>query len=197
MPSRYAIDPDHRIAAIVGAILLTATYCAFSIRAVTDPIAPGDLLSVKRAVIAALGAGLFWLVARYVRRSFVMQAPRRFVEIALVSGLTVAAVLASRIAYDLWISGETHAVVTRNLRWTVIWAGYFGTALLGYCAAILVQSLRGAAFLWRGTRQDRLATVLNEVSTWPVSERRILAAMIDQPARYVEADPLFAAEERV
>lgn len=194
MPTKYTADADHRIAAFVGMLLLFATYFAFSFRAVMNPVEPGELLSEKRLVIVALGTGLFWLITRYARRSWVGQAPRRFAGIAFLSVVALAVVLASRIAYDLWIAGEGKAEVVRNLLWTIIWAGYFGTALLGYLAAILVRSLRNGAFLARGTCEDRLTTVLNEVSTWSARDRRTLAAMIDQPPRYLEADPLFAEE---
>lgn len=194
MPTTKTADADRRIAAIVSVLLLFATYLAFSFRAITNPVEPGELLSEKRLIIVALGTGLFWLIARYARHSWVGQARRRFAGVAIRFVVALAVVLASRIAFDLWFSGEGKAEFVRNLRWTMIWAGYFGMALLGYLAAIMVQSMRDGAFIGRGSREDRLASVLNEVSTWSAGDRRTLAALIDHPARYAEADPLFVEE---
>lgn len=193
MSTRTAFDQDQQIAAMVGFVLLVATYLAFSIRAVTDPFDPGELLSAKRFVVATVGAGLFWLVARYARKDWSGLVPARIVGVALLSVAALGFVLATRIGYDLLITGETEAMLVRNMRWTIIWLGYFGTALLGYFAIMFGLSLRRAAPMAVGTRQDRLAAVLTEVATWSASERLMLAAVLDGPAVYECADPLFVA----
>jgi hypothetical protein len=196
MPFNSSIDRDNRIAVIVGIVLLLATYLAFSIRSVTDPLDPGELLSTKRFVVAAVGSGLFWVVVRYARKDWAGRSPERLVGVALMSVAALGFVLATRIGYDLLITGETEAMLVRNLRWTIIWLGYFGTALLGYFAIVFNLSLRRTVPLASGTRQDRVAAVFTEVATWSASERRMLAAMLDDPDAYECADPLFAAWQR-
>lgn len=191
MQNRFAIDQDRHIAAIVGVVLLAGSYLAFSIRAVTDPFDPGELLSLKRFLVAAIGAAMFWVISRYARREWAGHIPERIVGIALLSSAALGFVLAARIGYDLIFTGDAEAMLVRNIRWTIIWLGYFGTALLGYFAIVFGLSLRKAKPCIAGTLQDRRAAVFTEVSSWSASDRRTLAAMLDRSTSYDCADELF------
>ena len=193
MLNHSAFDQDRHIAAIVGLVLLVGSYLAFSIRAVTDPFDPGELLSLKRFIVAAVGAGMFWLIARYARREWAGRIPERIVGIALLAAAALGFVLAARIAYDLLVTGETEAMLVRNVRWTIIWLGYFGTALLGYFAIVFGLSLRRAGPPPAGSRQDHLAAVFTEVASWSAMERCMLVAALDNTTDYECVDPLFNA----
>lgn len=196
MSTQSAFDQDRHIAAIVGLVLLIGSYLAFSIRAVTDPFDPGELLSLKRFLVAAVGAATFWLIARHARKQWVGHIPERVVGIALLSAAALGFVLAARIGYDLLVTGESEAMLVRNVRWTLIWLGYFGTALLGYFAIVFGLSLRRAKPCIAGTPLDRRAAVLTEVASWSASDRRMLAAMLDRSTDYECADEMFTAYEQ-
>lgn len=191
MQNRFAIDQDRHIAAIVGVVLLVGSYLAFSIRAVTDPFDPGELLSLKRFLVAAIGAAMFWGISRYARRQWAGHIPERIVGIVLLSAAALGFVLTARIGYDVLFMGETEAMLVRNVRWTIIWLGYFGTALLGYFAIVFGLSLRKAKSCITGTLRDRRAAVFTEVSSWSASDRCMLAAMLDRSTNYECADELF------
>lgn len=180
------------IAALVGAALLVVSYLAFSLRAVTDPVEPGQIVDLKRFLAAAAGAGMFWVISRHARRGWVGQTPERFAGIALLSVAALGLVLAVRIGYDMVFAAETQVMLIRNLRWTIIWLGYFGTALLGYFAVVFGLSLRRIGPIAEGTAEDRLASLLTEIAHLPAAERSLLADVLAAPLRYEEADPLFA-----
>jgi hypothetical protein len=188
----YAIhNREARVALVIGAALLCASYSLFSFRAVTSPFQPGELLSVKRMLVTAVGAGMFLFVARRIHRDFSLSALATLGRVAVHTLAAIGAVCGVRVGYDLLASGGAEAEVVRNMRWTIIWAGYFGAALLGYLAIILAMAMQRASVWPRGARHERMAAVLIEIGSWGEADRRKLVAALDRPCIYEEADPLF------
>lgn len=192
MPAQASFHQEGRIAAIIGLLLLASTYLVFSIRAVTDPWEPGQILDLKRFAAAGVGAVMFWLVARHARRNWAGQVHARIVSLALMTVWALGLVLATRIAYDMFLTELTDESLVRNVRWTMIWLGYFGAALLGYFAVVCGLTLQRSPQLARGTHEDRVAAVFTEIATWSAADKRMLVAAFDTPTVYEEADPLSA-----
>lgn len=181
---------EDRLAVVIAVLLLCASYLLFSFRSLTSPFEPGELLSAKRLLVTAIGAGMFMLAARHANRDWSGPATATLRRLAVHSLAAIGAVCGARVGYDLLASGGAEADLVRNMRWTIVWTGYFFAALLGYLAIVLGMALQRATSWPRGTRQDRMAAVMTEVGSWAHADRRALVATLDRPVVYEEADPL-------
>lgn len=124
-----------------------ATFALSSFRASLNPENLFDLLDPKRILLVAAGAAVFWLAIRQTDR--LLPDMRGFGRIALVSvpGLIALFVLAA--GWDVLVERRLDNVAARNLRWILLWSGYFGTGIaawlvIQYRAALTHAQISGA-----------------------------------------------------
>jgi len=185
------LSHDRHLAAMIGLCLMVATYLVFSIRAVLDPVSPGEMLSLKRLIATGAGAGLFFLA---VARAGAVPSGRwseRLVAMLWITAVGSLAIMAFRIGYDLIVDHRAEAVVARNARWVLAWFGYFAAAVGGYFAiTFLKQAVRreraGRAF----NRAEVASVLIEEVAEWTPEERRALLMRLGRIKDYEEVDPL-------
>lgn len=183
---------DRRAALSIAAVLMIVTYLAFSLRTLLDPLDPGELFSAKRFAAAAVGTATFWVVARSVSHLSPCHLRERIGALALRAIAALILVLVTRVAWDVIVSGETEAMVAKNLRWIIAWSGYFVAALMAYFAIVAGRLARRRSASAFASREDAVRWFATELSTWPEKERRAIAAMLDAHTVYEIADPLFA-----
>lgn len=183
------ITRDQRIAIAIGLGLMLATYLVFSVRSLLNPVSAGELLSFKRLMTTVLGAGLFLFVAHRASRTL-RRNPARIGPVLALSALSLLILLATRVAYDLFIAGVSDRVLAVNVRWMMTWLGYFGAALATYYAVLLARrALRRQSVKTGLSHDEAVAMVVAEVSDWTLAERRELIAALSRIPDYEEADP--------
>lgn len=172
------VQSDQRVGLLVCLSLMVATYVAFSLRTIMDPVDPGELLSLKRLVASVVGAGMCWIAVQRIRRFPLAAIPARLFGIASILVAGAGFVLASRIAFDFIVEGQTQELLARNIRWVITWLGYFTAAVMAYIAMTFANVV---AIACRQFQQDGVTNVAN-LGSEPVDE---------QP-QYEEADVLLA-----
>lgn len=128
-PSRAGLLRGAGAAALLFCI---STFALSAFRASLNPDEVFDLYNPKRIVLIAAGALVFWLAIRGragARPGLPML--RRMVLIGL-PGLVGLFGLA--MVLDIWVMGETANLAARNMRWILLWSGYFGTGLAAWLA---------------------------------------------------------------
>lgn len=182
---------DRQLALTIGLVLLVATYAVFSIRAVLDPVAPGELFSLKRLLATTAGSGLFMLAVAKAATMTTTRWSERLTALLWVTAIGSIAIFAFRIGYDVLVDNRPEAVIARNARWVLAWLGYFGSAIGGYFAITFVkQAMRREPAAPAFDRADIAAVMAAEVAEWPPAERRALIARLSRIRDYDEADPL-------
>lgn len=132
---------------LVAALFCLFTYALFSLRA---EIILGDSfqwLTAKRLVATLLGAGMFLSVLHVVGRSDKLSAAKL---VAIISTILPAslAVLAARLLLDRFYYGQPLSAGD-DVRWVLVWAGYFGLWVSGALALKLHASSKGSLALAR------------------------------------------------
>lgn len=184
---------NKRVAVLFCALLMAATYLAFSIRSVLLASGSSDWISAKRLITTAVGAGMFLLVARFCDRSLFPRLSMRFFAIGAMTLAAMAMVFFARMAFDLVFGVAAEEVVLSNARWVITWLGYFAAALIGYYLSTQVRHLRQSRCVAPMTREAAVAAVARQVSTWSEADRLALVELLAPSARYEEADPLAQA----
>lgn len=145
------------------------SYVLLSAMAQLFPTAPG-LFNETRLVATGAGALCFALVLRWTRRAAErMEAARVAAILATILPASIF-VLVARMVTDLLQYGEVRDL-NRDLRWAMIWAGYFG---LWVSAALAIQ--------W-----ERCRTVQAKRSTERVADAIATPAAAAPPAPSLEA----------
>lgn len=121
-----------RSAGAAALLFCLSTFAISAFRASLNPDEVFDLYHPKRIVLIAAGALVFWLAIR--GRAGARPGLPMLRRMALVGlpGLAVLFVLA--MAFDIWVMHETANLAARNLRWILLWSGYFGTGLAAWLA---------------------------------------------------------------
>lgn len=142
--------------ALVAAIVFcVSTYLISSFRASLNPENTFEWLDPKRIVLIASGAGVFWLAIRAAARR--LADARGLVRILMVVLPGMAALFGLAVGWDMLVERRFDNVAARNLRWILLWTGYFGTGLAAWLA---VQY--GAALAMAQAQQDGGPTSLAE-----------------------------------
>jgi hypothetical protein len=131
--------PMHGLAAriqrspLAGALLFcVATFALSAFRASLNPDTVFALFHPKRTLLIGAGALLFWAaIGGTVGRRPGWATLRRLTLVGL-PGLALLFALAS--GWDILVTGETEDMAARNLRWILLWCGYFGTGLAAWLA---------------------------------------------------------------
>lgn len=125
-----------------AALFCVSTFALSSFRASLNPETVFDLLEPKRIALILAGTAVFWLAIRRVdRRRADMRGLRRILKVAL-PGVAVLFVMA--LGWDLLLIHRTENVVARNLRWMLLWSGYFGTGVAAWLAVQYAAALAQA-----------------------------------------------------
>jgi len=121
-----------RSAALAALIFCVSTFCVSAFRASLNPDEVFDLYNPKRIVLIVAGALVFWLSIH--GRAGARPGLKMLRRMALVGlpGLVVLFVLA--MAMDIWVLHDTANMAALNLRWILLWSGYFGTGLAAWLA---------------------------------------------------------------
>lgn len=187
---------NKRVAVLFCALLMAATYLAFSIRSVLLVSGASDWVSAKRLITTAVGAGMFLLATRFCDRGLFPRLSMRFFVIGAMTLAAMAMVFFARMAFDLVFGVAAEEVVLSNARWVITWLGYFAAALIGYYLSTQVRHLRESRCVEAMTREAAMAALAKQVSTWSEADRLALAEMLASGARYEEADPLAQANNQ-
>ena len=164
MSAAYPFSRDRHAALFVALALLIASYCLFTLRTVLDPIDPGEVLSAKRLVTTAVGATMFWVLATRWQSLSRYALSGRLWRAAVLVLAAMGPVLATRVGYDLLVSGEGATQFGDNVRWIIAWSGYFVAAVLGYQ---LITRREKPAPAW--DEADYLAHLLSDTDDTPIA----------------------------
>jgi hypothetical protein len=117
---------------LAALVFCLSTFVVSSFRASLNPENAFALFDPRRMVLIAAGAVVFWLTIRAAGRHAPGQ--RDLVRIARVAAPAMAVLFAIAIGWDLLIAKRFDDVLARNLRWMLLWSGYFGTGLAAWLA---------------------------------------------------------------
>ena len=113
-----------------------------------NPVTEVQILNDKRIFATALGAVVYWLtVRRLASRSD--RTLGQMIGAALVVGIPgTALILVARELFDLFTFPDGSEGFARNVRWLLIWLGYYGAWVAGFVAIRLHRcaTTRAAAF---------------------------------------------------
>lgn len=168
-------------------IFALISYFAISIRAVLHPDEVRHFVDLKRILSIGAGASIFWLAIRHATKH--QSGARAQVIAALqISIAGLICLLMTREAYDFATSGEVAQRIGANIRWILMWIGYF-VAALSIVFAIEYHQL--AQRLHTGSVPHDLPT-LPTVATLSAQERtdiQSLLVMLHHQTGYETADP--------
>ena len=185
LPAR---QPFHEHSIIVfAAMFATVTYLAISTRAVLNPDEVKYFIDFKRLVSVTLGGLIFWFTAR---AAFALENDQRAQTISTlqVSIIGIFGLLMAREAFDFAMSGEMAQRLGANVRWILMWIGYFAAAVAMFFAIEYrrdIVSLRTAtvdAFAPKHVIQDA-------TSATQQSELQSLLVLLHAQMGYESADP--------
>ena len=180
------------------------SYCLTSTIAGLIPTAPG-LFNETRLIATGVGALCFALVLVWTRQAAERLEATRVAAILTTILPASLFVLAARVVTDMLQYGEVRDL-NRDVRWAMIWAGYFGlwvsAALAIQCERCRKLELRRAiaapaalavpttiaepasAEAWESV----LGTIADELAALPAASRRALAGRLSERAGYELAD---------
>lgn len=136
-----------RNAAVAAVLFCVTTFTISAFRASLNPDEVFDLWYPKRIVLIAAGALVFWLAiaGRHAGRPGLPML-RRMVLVGLPG---LIALFGLAMALDIWVMHDTANLAARNMRWILLWSGYFGTGLAAWLAlsygSALAEAEREAA----------------------------------------------------
>lgn len=121
-----------RNACAAAILFCVSTFAVSAFRASLNPDQVFDLFDLKRIVLIIAGALVFWLaIAGRGSRRPGLPMLRRMAVVGL-PGLVLLLLLA--VGYDMVIAQDTTNMAAINLRWMLLWSGYFGTGLAAWLA---------------------------------------------------------------
>jgi hypothetical protein len=111
-------------------------------RAAIDPDGPVDVFSDKRILATLLGAGIYWLTLRMISERIhapIGEIVRAVLKIVIIGS---ASLLIVRAAMDVIASVSFDVSIARNVRWLLLWLGYFASWVAGFVAHAYYLRLR-------------------------------------------------------
>lgn len=121
----------HR-ALFAAALFCVSTFAISSFRTSLNPQIAFTLFDPKRVALLIAGACVFWLAISAAHR----QRPdlRALGRIAMIAVPGMALLFAMAVGWDVLVAQRPENLVARNLRWILLWSGYFGTGLAAWLA---------------------------------------------------------------
>lgn len=124
---------DWKKGALAAAVLFCiSTFALSSFRASLNPEITFELLNPKRIALIVAGAGIFWLAIRRTDRLRPDTHGLRRILVIAVPGLVLLFTLA--VGWDILVDRRMDNLAARNLRWILLWSGYFGTGIAAWLA---------------------------------------------------------------
>ncbi len=173
----------HPIATITPSVspaLLAAAFALFvfvvtTLRAAIEPGVPVDVFSDKRIIATLLGGFVYWLTLRAIAQR--IHAPIGDVVLSALKIVVMGSValLAVRAAMDLADSVRLDISIARNIRWLLLWLGYFASWVAGFVAHAYYLRLKASPM------------------AMPSQDRGIDRAFPSAIDTYECADPLYSA----
>lgn len=117
---------------LAAVLFCVSTFAISSFRASLNPEAVFELFNPKRVALIVAGAGVFWLAVK--------QAERHRPDLcglgrmAMVALPGMALLFGIAVGWDVLIDPEPADIAARNLRWILLWGGYFGTGIAAWLA---------------------------------------------------------------
>lgn len=123
-------------------LFCVTTFVISSFRASLNPETTFALLDAKRIALIVAGAAVFWLAIRAVDRE--LPDLRGLGRIALIAVPGFALLFAMAVGWDVLVDQRLDNVAARNLRWMLLWCGYFGTGVAAWLAVQYAAALAQA-----------------------------------------------------
>jgi hypothetical protein len=165
----------------------TITYIALSTRAVLNPDEIKYFFDFKRMLSVVVGASIFWFAARSA--SALLSDQRAQILAALqVSIIGLLCLLLVREAYDFFLSGEMIQRLSANVRWILMWLGYFAGAMATFFA---LEYHRQIVLLRSLAERTTAKTPVTDktISATDTSDLRALLVSLHAQTGYEAADP--------
>lgn len=116
-----------------------STFAISTFRASLNPDAVFELFNPKRIALIVAGAGVFWLAVKQADRY--QLDFRGLGRMAMVALPGMAMLFAIAVGWDLLIEPRPDDIAARNLRWILLWGGYFGTGIAAWLAVHYAAAL--------------------------------------------------------
>lgn len=203
--------------AAIAALFWLLTYSTLSLWSELRLDRDFGLWSGHRMLATLVGALAFWLVLTKLDQMRARSLPNPLIVVSAVVPASLLVLLAMMLTHHLWPNQEIR--LNDNVRWVIVWAGYFGTGIGLYLAYEMyrnLQSTPGAkreqerpaqplSFPVRPADSNHRAPVRADTLEWvvdaiadelagaPASDRRALVTRLTTKAGYKIADDRFAS----
>jgi len=187
-----------------------SVYAVLTMFAKLNPTTDALIVNDKRAFATGLGALVYWLTLR----TLVARSDRtlgQMILAALAVGIPgTAMILVARALFDLFTSADGSEGIARNIRWLLIWSGYYGAWVAGFVAVRFHRcaTARHAAILAAITPASAPArprngtdakgwlidAIADELAAQPGVDRQALSRRLLARAGYEQADSAFDPE---
>lgn len=194
MTNSVAIDGDGRnqrdpmrLATPMMALLFALfVFGVITFYATLNPTRDNPVFSDKRIMATMVGAFVYWLTIRAIAYRF-GQSSREIIVATLSIGIPGAVVIfAVRTAYDVWMLDDLAGSLQLNVRWVLLWLGYFGAWVAGFFALVCYQGMRGAQAEAKCAAAAATSKPVAQVESDAVEF--VLAALADEMAQQPRAD---------
>lgn len=194
-PSRQA----YRLATPMMAIWFALfVFGILTFYATLNPAHGNPVVSDKRIFATIIGAFVYWFTIRAIAHRF-GQPSRDILMATLLIGIPGSLlILAVRTLYDVATLSDLSGSFESNLRWVLLWLGYFGAWVAGFFA---IACRRGAVAAHaapcdarmpktdvQGAAEATLMAVIDELADQPEIDRARLAAALIARSGYELAD---------
>ena len=116
-------------------------FAVFTFRAGLNPDG-AVLVSDKRILATALGGLVYWLAIREISRHSYKPIGAIVFSTLYIGLMGVAALLAVRSAIDAITLPDLSESFARNIRWILLWIGYFGAWVAGFMTLLFYRRLQ-------------------------------------------------------
>lgn len=183
-------------------------FLLMTVRAKLNPDLDASVFSDKRALATTLGALIYWLTIRTLaaRSDRTLAEMARAALIVAVPGTVL--LLVARELFDFFVTPSEPESLARNIRWLMLWLGYYGAWVVGFVAVCLnrratvgttaVAAPRAAVAPASGAATDAdwlIDTIADEFAAASHLDRSGLAARLRQSAGYERAIGEIGADE--
>lgn len=143
----YGLNPHDRMRHATPMMALLFALFVFGVLtfyATLNPSRSNPVISDKRIVATMIGAGVYWLTIRAIAFRF-GRSSREIVVATLGVGIPGALlILAVRTLYDVMTLDDLAGSFELNLRWVLLWLGYFGAWVAGFFALVSYRGMKVA-----------------------------------------------------
>lgn len=206
-PSRQSPAVPHGTPVRFAMPTMTLMFAMFvfgvlTVYAILNPDRSNPVFSDKRILATLAGAGVYWLTIRAIAHRF-GRSSREILVSTLVIGVSGAlSIFALRTLYDIIMLDDLAGSFERNIRWVMIWLGYFAAWVAGFFAFVCHRNLAAAQtasapaspLASAATPPDNaaieavLAVVVAEIARQPLCDRAALSAALARHAGYEQVD---------